>query len=380
MSASRLPRIYLPCSGLGRVKRGFEAFARECAEALGARSEIDLTVFGGGGDVREGEREVWNLSRRGMAARTIGRVLDRDPYFVEQLSFFAGFLPALIAQPPDVIYFADLNLGNACWHWRRWMGHRYRLVFYNGGPTTQPFTRCDLVQQVSPEHLHSALTRGERADRQLLLPHALTIEKPYRPPTREERATTRLSLGLPLDAKVVISVGALNASHKRMHYVIDEVATMASAPHLLLLGSAGEETPAIRERAANRLPRRCTMLTLPREQVLQAYRAADVFVLASLIEGFGIAQVEALDAGLPCVAHATPTSAFVLGPHGITADLRMGGVLAPLLERALSEGPAAAEARHAHAYESFSWDALAPRYIEMLTTVAQGRTSTPGER
>jgi 1,2-diacylglycerol 3-alpha-glucosyltransferase len=378
MSAPRIPRIYFPCTGLGRERRGFETFTRECAAALGTHHAVDLTVFGGGGDVRDGEREVWNLPRGGVGAKAIGRLLDREPYFVEQLSFFAGFLPALITQPPDIIYFADLNLGNACWHWRRIMRHRYRLVFYNGGPTTQPFTRCDLVQQVSPEHLQSALARGERADRQLLLPHALRIEKEYRAPTAAERASTRLKLGLPLDRKVVISVGALNSSHKRMDYVIDEIATMASAPHLLLVGVSGDETPAISQRAASRLPGRCTMLTLSRERVLDAYRAADAFVLASLIEGFGIVQVEALEAGLPCVSHDTPTNAYVLGPHHMKADLRVAGVLAPLLERALNKGFADAAARHAYAYESFSWDTLAPRYIDMFTAVAQGTAPMGG--
>lgn len=363
-------RVFMPCTGLGRQQRGFETFTRECGEHLGRTGDVALTVFGGGGELRPDERETWNLPRDGALARALGAMLGRDPYFVEQASFFAGFVGALTWQKPDLVYFADLNLGNICWHWRRLTGQRYRLLFYNGGPTTQPFTRCDMVQQVSPEHLASAITRGERPDRQVMLPHGVTISRDFVATTAEERVRCRAQLGLPTAGPVVLSVGALNASHKRMDYVIDEVATMPSRPHLLLVGAETAETPDLRRRASERLPARCTMLTLPREAMRDAYRAADAFVLASLVEGFGLAQVEASAAGLPCVAHDTPTSAYVLGPPGIIGDLRLPGTLASFLERALRAPAGDAAARHAYAYGQFSWDLLVPRYVEMFRSAA----------
>ena len=364
-------RVFFPCTGLGREQRGFEAFTRECADALAPNAGLSITVFGGGGDMRGGERATWNLPRHGVAARVLGRVLSRNSYFVEQATFFAGFVPALVAQRPDLVYFGDLNLGNACWHWRRLSGQRYRLLYYNGGPTTRPFTRCDYVQQVSPEHVQSALVRGERADHQFLLPHALRVERNFAPLSSAAKAALRAELGVPVDGPLILSVGALNTGHKRVDYLIDEVAAMTSQPHLLLLGAETPDTPAIRARAASRLPGRCTISTLPRERARMAYGAADAFVLTSLVEGFGLAQLEALDAGLPCVAHDTPTSAYVLGKHGILGDLRASGALAPLLERALHAQHGAAE-RHAHAYESFSWDRLAPKYGAILRAAATG--------
>lgn len=366
-------RVFLPCTGLGRVQRGFEAFTRECAMALAGDPRLAVTVFGGGGALEPGERETWNLPRNGPAALALGRLLNRDPYFIEQATFFTGFAGALMLQRPDVVYFADLNLGNACWHWRRLTGQRYRLLFYNGGATTRPFTRCDLVQEVSPEHLGDALSRGEARARQVLLPHGVTMARDFVPVSPDERRRLRAELGVPQDRPLVLSVGALDTAIKRLDYVIDEVATMPSAPHLLLLGAETPQSPAVRAAADSRLPGRCTILTLPAWQARAAYRAADVFVLASLREGFGLVQVEALDAGLPCVAHDTPTSAYVLGPHGVRADLRRAGILAPVLERALAEGTGRARERHAFAYRRFSWDVLAVRYVEMLLACAEDR-------
>jgi glycosyltransferase involved in cell wall biosynthesis len=373
----------LPCTGLGREQRGFEAFARECAAAMRGTPGVEIELFGGGGpDARAGERPVWNLPRAGRAARALGGLIRRDPYFVEQWSFFAGMVPRLAAAAPDLIYFADVNLGNACWHWRRFTGQRYRLLYYNGGPTTRPFTRSDLVQQVSPEHYDAALQRGESPERQVLLPHGLAIDAAWRAGGPDERARIRESLGVPRDGRVVLSVGALNCGHKRMDYVVREVAALASPrPHLLMLGAATDETPGLQALAGSLLGEQgFTMRTLLRERVLDAYRAADMFVLASLVEGFGLAHVEALAAGLPCIAHDTATTRYIYGDQARLADLRAPGALAPLLAAALAEQLddglariARARDRHAWAYGRFSWDVLAPQYAELFRACAAGR-------
>lgn len=366
-------RVFLPCTGLGREHRGFEAFTRECAAALRGRTDVSVTVFGGGGAGEAGERTIWNLPRRSRAARLLGLMAGRDPYFIEQATFFPAFLLAVLRGRPDVIYFGDVNLGNALWHWRRRVGGRFRLLFYNGGPSTRPFTRCDLVQQVSPEHLDSALARGESRERQVLLPHGLAIAPTFAEVSAAMRSGVRARLGLPHDAEVVLSVGALNMSHKRMDHVIHEVATMPSRPHLLL-GAETPETPQIRALAASALGERAVVATVARTDVLAAYAAADAFVLASLTEGFGLAQLEALAAGLPCVAHDTPTSRYVLGPHGHFTDLRVPGALGGALRQALV-GPAdlaTRAARHSWAYHQFSWDRLAARYAELLVACSRG--------
>lgn len=331
-----------------------------------------------------GEHTVPNLPRASAAARAVASLIGRDAHFVEQATFFAGFLPALVRRAPDLVYFGDLNLGNACWHWRRLSGQRFRLLYYNGGPTTQPFTRCDLVQQVSPEHLASALARGEPAKRQLLLPHGLEIEPEWRAADDNERRQIRLMLGVPVSGPLVLSVGALNASHKRMDYVIRETASLAAPrPHLLLLGAEGGETGALRALAVSLLGENgCTLRTVSRSDTLCAYRAADVFVLASVVEGFGLAHVEALAAGLPCLAHDTATTEYIYGDLARRADLRAQGALTPLFRDALAEGvgPIAAQTRHARAYRYFSWKMLAPRYVELFEAVAAGRTPDSGGR
>jgi len=49
VSGAGVVRVFFPCTGLGRQRRGFETFTRECAAALGADPRLEITVFGGGG-------------------------------------------------------------------------------------------------------------------------------------------------------------------------------------------------------------------------------------------------------------------------------------------------------------------------------------------
>jgi glycosyltransferase involved in cell wall biosynthesis len=377
VSEARPARVFFPCTGLGRQQRGFEAFTRSCASALRDEPGLNITVFGGGGPFASaGDRAVANLPRDGAAARLIGALTKRDPYFIEQASFFASFLPRLAAGRPDLVYFADLNLGNACWHWRRLSGQRFHLLFYNGGATTRPFTRCDFVQQVSPEHYDDAIARGERADRQALLPHGLDVAATYSPPTVAEREQLRVALGAPPRRPLIVSVGVLDSEIKHMDYLIRETAALGETrPFLLMAGASTNQTPAILALARELLGEDGFVArAFPRDLMPSVYRAADVFALASQREGFGLAIVEALGAGLPCVLHDTRNTAFLAGQHAFRGDLRVAGTMTRLLVTALAGAgdEAAMRARHEWVRDRFSWDALRGKYSDLLRSCAEG--------
>ncbi|MCX5762029.1 MAG: glycosyltransferase family 4 protein [Gemmatimonadetes bacterium] len=374
-------RVALPCSGLGRQHRGFETFAREVASALHGDPRVEITLFGGGGHVAPGERSVWNIPRASTAARAMGAMFARSPYFVEQATFFAAFAPRLTALRPDLVYFADLNLGNACWHWRRATRQRYRMLFYNGGATTMPYTRCDLVQQVSPEHFDAAVQRNESPERMVLLPHGIEMPAMLGPRDEAARATTRHELDVAPDRAMLLAVGMLDATVKRMDVLIDAVAALGvDRPHLVMLGEQTPETPALLARARAQLGSGVTVTTWPRARMAAAYAAADAFALLSLREGFGLAYLEALAAGLPCVAHDTPTTRHILDGHGFLGDTTNSRVTVHLLQDALrGAGDIAAQVvRHAAARARFSWDVLAPQYVDMLLACAAGTRPNQG--
>lgn len=368
-------RIAIPCTGLGRQRRGFEAFTREVHAALRREPGIELGVFGGGGDVRADERAVWNLPRTSPITGVASRLTGWGPYFIEQATFFGGFLPHLLAWRPHLVYFADLNFGNACWHWRRITSQRFRLLYYNGGPTTRPFTRCDFVQQVTPGHFASAVTRGESPDRMFVLPHGFDISTEIPARDGNRAAATRRAFGVPDGRAMLLSVGMLGSTLKRMDVLVDAVAAMGDdRPFLVVLGQETEETPALRARALS-LGGMVWMGSWPRERMVEAYLAADAFALLSLDEGFGLAYVEALAAGIPCVAQDNANTRFILGDRAHLGNTTTASSTARLLRNALDERASedVRRERHRSARDRFGWSVLAPRYAEMLRACAAGR-------
>lgn len=373
-------RVLLACTGLGNERRGFETFTRDVAQALAAEPTLAVEVFAGGRDGHvPGEHVVANLPRRSRAAHRLGALLGRDPYFIEQGSFFVGLLPALALRPPHLVYFADLNLGNALWHWRRLTGARWRMLFYNGGNTTMPYTRCDHVQQLTPAALDAAAARGERAERMTLLPHGVSLPPLVEPSTdaarREARRAARVALGLPADREILLSVGQLDRPTKRTDLLIEAVAALPSPrPYLLLVGADGPDGAGLRALAAERLGDGWGWRTEPRERMPVVYAAADAFALLSRGEGFGLAYVEALGAGLPLLAHDDATTAYVVGDAGLRRVIatRDDAVAAIGALRALPTDATAARTRHASVAERFGWATLAPRYVALLTRVATG--------
>ncbi len=369
-------RVAFACTGLGHERRGFESFTRDCAQALAGEPGVALTVFAGGRDGHvTGERVVPNLPRRSAVARALGALLRRDPYFVEQGTFFMGFVPALLREPPDVVYFADLNLGNALWHWRRRTGARWRLLFYNGGATTKPFTRCDHVQQVTPGEFEAALARGERRERMTMLPHGVAFAPSFTPTDAAVRAAARAALTLPADREILLCVATLDRPFKRTDLLIEAVALLPEPrPYLLLVGSDGPDGDGLRRLAAARLGDGWSWRTEPRERMPLVYAAADRFALLSHGEGFGLASVEALAAGLPVLVHDDATTRFTVGDAGVrhpiatVADARAGLELL----RAMPTDAASARMRHEQVRERFAWDVLRSSYVALFHAVAGG--------
>jgi len=363
-------RVFIVCSGLGNVKRGFESFAQECFDALSQEPELDIILFKGGNKYHPKEIPLWNLRRASKQTIQLGKLLKKDAYYIEQASFVFSLLPYIQRQQPDVIYFSDGTVGNALWHWRRLTKQRYQLLFSNGGPLSPPFDRWDYVQQVAPKHFQVAIDAGESAKKQSLLPYGIKLRAELKSLPISEREALRRKLDLPEERAIILSVGAINKSHKRMDYLIEEVARLSKPrPYLLLLGQQEAESSEIIQRGKQLLgTENFQVRTVAHNQIADYYSVADIFVLASLSEGFGRVLLEAMSHGLPCLAHDYETSHFVLGEEGYFANFTQPGSLERLMTQALEEGynPVKRQQRHRSIYERFSWERLRPSYIKMI--------------
>lgn len=368
-------RVFIACSGLGHVRRGYETFAQECFDALRTAPELDLTLVKGAGPSTSETRTARPLRRDSAITKRAARLLRRDPFVVEQWSFAAALVPLLVRRRPQVILLSEWSTVFALDRWRRLSRQSFRIVLSNGAPGWPPFPPADHIQQLTPNGLAVALDGGDPPERHTVLPLGLHVGREAPVPSAEQRAAIARRLELPPGAPLLLSVAALNDSHKRLLYVIDELADLPEPrPHLVMLGQREPETPAVLDRAQERLgPGGFTARTVPPEEVADYYLCADAFVLGSTTEGMGRVLLEALAFGLPVLAHDYPTTEYVLGPHGHTADLRRAGELARLISQLGPDElePARRRERHRWVHDNFSWDVLAPRYVELFRRVAR---------
>jgi 1,2-diacylglycerol 3-alpha-glucosyltransferase len=370
-------KLFIICSGLGRIRRGYESFAEECSKALKYEQGLEVRLFGSTGAATHGAAvELASLARDNRRARQLGSLLWRDGYFIEQATFAYSLVPHLIRDKPDIILCSDRSTLDFLWLVRRLLGLRYRLLASNGGPIGPPFTRTDFVQHVVEETYNKSREIGEPMERHFLVPYGFDFQSDLQQTSGDGTVSRhRRALKLPEDRHLVVAVGAINCYQKRVDYVVREVAASAGGlshrrPFLLLLGQSDAETPRVCELATSLLgPTGFDIRTVPPSVMPAYYAVADTFTLGSLSEGFGRVIVEACGAGLPCLLHDSPNSRYIVGDFGYYADFRSPGALANLLNQLLISGASPDELRRQRrrwAFDRFSWYRLVPQYLEML--------------
>ena len=359
--------VFIVCTGLGHINRGYESFTRECFDALKDTTDFKLYLIKGGGKSIDNEIALPNLPRRKKAAQLLAKVLPTDTYTIEQATFCISMLPLIIAKKPAVIYYSDFVLGTYLWHLRRYFKFKYMLLFSNGAPNGPPFKTEDHVQQLLPVYLEQAIKQGAPASMQTLLPYSFDIDINERLDSISKKDVIKKSLALSPTQKVILSVGAINKHHKRMDYIINEVSKLSSDYYLVILGQFEAETPELIKMASDKLRGRFTIANVSYDEVKNYYIAADYFVLASLNEGFGRVLIEALSYGLPCIVHDYVNAKQVMGEYATYLNMKQEGNLAKYL---LQESvPLSKEDLINAAYNTYSWNVLKDGYVKMIAGV-----------
>lgn len=370
-------RVLMLCTGVGRYGRGIETFFADAFAGLRDDPGLDVSLVIGAGPTGPGQVRAASLSRTGQIATTIGRVLGRDGYAIEQITSIPSVLAKIRRLQPQVVFSSEANLAMRLMKLRRLSRVPYRFMYSNGAPMRGPFPWADYVHQVTPTYRDLAVSDGDDVSRHLLVPYGFTV--PSEAPNRsaERRRAARRDLGLPEDRPLILSVGWIARRHKRMDYVVDEVAKLPSPrPFLAMIGAMDDSSAEVVAEAREKLGADGVVArSVTPAEVPTWYAAADVFVLGSLAEGFGRVYIEALGAGVPVFCHDFPVGRFVNGSEAVYGDFSKPGALAALLaERSdlFAEDAVDDRRRWAYARDNFSWVALVPKYREMFRTAAEG--------
>lgn len=250
-----------------------------------------------------------------------------------------------------------------------------------GWLTYWAYRQADLYLAISSRIAHNYLAAGLPKAKLRLAPNGLDVQR-FHPPSRQERQAARQNLGpLSDDLYWILFVGFF--SREKCPDVLSEawlrLRELGAPPTgLLFVGATDSEyhevdkslAAAIADRAAELGVSDRVRFAGPMANVETAYYAADVFVMPSSREAFGMVLVEAMAAGLPVIASRLEGVTDEIVDEGITGYLvapRDPAALAEALLRVLRQ-PAEASRLGMHAREAvvnrYGLDAARQRWVE----------------
>src|SRR5215211_8158693 len=199
--------------------------------------------------------------------------------------------------------------------------------------------RAARILPTSPNYLVSSLFLRRHAARCAVVPLGIDADRYARADPR--RAA---SIRARYDAPLALFVGRLRY-YKGLHFLLD---AMPSVHGELLISGGGPERERL-ERQARQLgiAERVHFLgDIPDDEMPALFQAADVFVMPAHLraEALGLAQIEALASGLPCISTELGTGTSFANRHGETGLVVPPGD-PPALAKALNTLLADAELR-----------------------------------
>jgi glycosyltransferase involved in cell wall biosynthesis len=242
---------------------------------------------------------------------------------------------------------------------------------------TETYRGCDRVVALTEAEKHQIHELYDvPADRIAVIPPGIDTQV-FTPAT--DKKATRRALGLPEETAIVFSLGRLD-ERKGFDLFLEaagHVAERDDLPPMLFVLSAGDgSTQEAAEREKLERIVKAHSLTevlrwlpvLPEKDIPRYYGAADVFVLPSRYEPFGIVMLEAMACEIPVVATNSGGPATVIEPGvtGLLVDPTDTEALADALATLIRDPDKRRKyGRHGRetVEENYSWEIIAARHL-----------------
>ena len=208
--------------------------------------------------------------------------------------------------------------------------------------------------------------------------HVSRIEHGFEPKTTNiDQHDARRVLGLPLDVTLL-------GDAARLHPVKNLAAAIRLLPsepswHLAFAGQGPDRSRLLGVAQALGVADRVHFLgELPPDRIGVFFRALDVFVFPSLVETFGLAAVEAAQAGVPVVANDFEGLREILASNGepcaLFVDVNDAKAFGGAVRRVLDDAKlrATLSARGAELSRRFSLDVMTERYAILIEDTIHG--------
>jgi glycosyltransferase involved in cell wall biosynthesis len=155
------------------------------------------------------------------------------------------------------------------------------------------------ITAISPsirEDLHNLVEDGAKIYN---VPNGVWVENYQK---KIETSLVRKKFGIPLDTVVIISIGR-NHPRKGFEYGLDAVARLWKSGQKISYLIVGRSMGPIIEKAKDLSISDCLITPgqVDGNEIVELLQASDIYLSPSIVESFGVATLEAMSSGLPCV-------------------------------------------------------------------------------
>jgi len=363
-------KIAIVSSGLGHINRGVENWTKETAYLL--KDKINIKLFKGGGK-KESEIEeiVPNISRNSII---LGGIKSPIPwiyrYYVEQITF--ALMLFFKVKDYDIIQSADPLILQTLQLLKKWLTKKPKILYTNQSSSSVEICKnFEYVQVLAPYYLKLGIKEGFNVKKWFVIPNF--VDTKYFCPKKNNNL--RKKLNIPIDAFVILSVGPLGfKGHKRMEWLIKEMKIAKNYVknlYLIIIGDVDKDTEDFINFGKKMLNKNIIFIkNVPHDKISEYYNIADVFVLCSLSEPFGIVFLEAMSCEKPVIGHKFPVTEWIIGNGGITLDMIKEGELADCIKKFYCTNRTFfGKKGRERVKKLFAKEVVAPKFIKMYDSI-----------
>ena len=362
-------KIFLLCTGLGRIKRGFESYIEELGIKL---SEQGFNVYVLGGrkptNYQVNFAKLYSINRNSWLSKKL--LTTAAAFSLEQLSAALFLFSSIITHRPKVIYLGEYQLYCYLFKMRKVFGFSYSLVLYTGGQAIPGLfdIQKDYVHHVTDVYVGSLLKSSYPADRQYLIPHFVSN-------TFLQDKNTMSQLPFTTDKKIVLSVGIVDYATKQMHLIPELLSYAKEQFFPVIIGETTSESELIKKRLTEVFGESGFYVAKVRKEDLAIfYQTADLFILLSPKESFGLVFVEAMCYGTNVICIDFPESRYVLKDKAFYLESGDIDSLRKQFQKVIELNPdifRKSNENKRFVYENYSWESLANKYKMMFDEFAK---------
>jgi glycosyltransferase involved in cell wall biosynthesis len=359
--------------GLHRVNRGAEVAFESIGRELNRMHQVEVTLFGSGQTRVEDSYHfchVSNIPREKFETWPKFPLL-RNEYVYEELTFASSLARCYQPKQFDVVVSYSYPFTNWLIN-RRGGKHRPRHIYVtqNGdweikaNHSEWRYFSCDGLVCTNPKYYkHHCETQQAT-----LIPNGIDVDT-FKP-GKADRAT----FGLPEGVPVALMVSALIPSKRVCEGI--EAAAKVDDLYLVVCGD-GPERDKVKALGQKLMPNRFRVTQLPRQQMPDMYRSADLLLHMSLDEPFGNVYIEASAIGLPVVAHNWSGTQWILGDTATLVDTQELVAVTQGIKSALKMNSETLISKRISMVKSrFSWEKISLLYYDFFKEILDARTLT----